>query len=232
MNKRRLQCIKPLSVVLGVYISFSAEPLRHLMQCLQKQQFNTNTEGLCSDVGNSRGHRVNKTKGVAKFKGVSHLPAAQSFEASSKSTHLSRTFPSFTPSPPVTQRSSRADDSLPVSATVFPLVSKQSPMNKRYVAKLLIDIARRRRQFSQTNWESVKISLWGIRCQNDLRACGQIQAKWTFCHPNKRLGNIYWTWLFLTGQETVFCTMKILRFWEIFINRNVLYSCFMNEAQW
>ncbi len=49
------------------------------MQCLQKLEFNTNTAGLCSDVvRNSRGHRVNKTKGVAKFRGDSHLPAAQS----------------------------------------------------------------------------------------------------------------------------------------------------------
>jgi len=56
-----------------VCISHSTEPLSHLKQCPQKLEFNTNTGGLCSDVvGISRGHRVNKMKGVAKYIGDSH----------------------------------------------------------------------------------------------------------------------------------------------------------------
>lgn len=90
------------------------------------------------------------------------LACSSVIQASSKSIDLSRTFPSFTSSTPITQRSSRADDSLPVSAPIFSLVFKQSPTNKCYVAKLLIDTARRRRLFSQTNQGNVKISVWGM----------------------------------------------------------------------
>jgi len=126
-----------------VCISHSTEPLSHLKQCPQKLEFNTNTGGLCSDVvGISRGHRVNKMKGVAKYRWFT-LACSSVIQASSKSTGLSRTFPFFTPLL-ITQRWRMVDDSLPVSAPTFPLVFKQIPNNKRYVAKLLIDTARRR----------------------------------------------------------------------------------------
>ncbi len=135
--------------------------LRHVMQCLQKLEFNTNTAGLCSDVRDSRGHGLNKTKGVAQCRGDSHLPAAQS----SKSTDLSRTFPSFTPSPPVTQRMIHCPSALHLYSCF------QTKSNKQTLCCQVADWHCREEKTGFPD-KLRKISVWGIRCQNDQRACG------------------------------------------------------------
>ncbi len=93
--------------------------------------------------------------------------------------------------------------------SIFTLVSKQSPTNKRYVAKLLIDIAGRRRRVSQTNWERYLYEEYGVRMISEPVVKYRPNELSATLTEDLGIENIYWTSQCLSGQETVFCTMKI-----------------------